>query len=393
MSASGAAPEHEPEVDLVLLGAAGALGHDVEVGAGASRRTAGEAARTLGLPPARKVCVVLVDGLGLHNLRERAEHAPVLVGSAPRALRSALPSTTATNMAALGTGQPGGQTGMLGYTVRNPADGRLLNLISWQGGPDPQTWQRCPTIFELLAERDALSVSVGPWAFEDSPLTRAAMRGAEYDSAESLPHRVDRALGVLAEPDVSLVSLYWGDVDHTGHARGWRSREWTEQLALTDVELGRLAARVPEGTLVLVTADHGMVDVPMGASRVFEGPARHDVGTDPRLSDGVQLVAGEPRMCHLHTEPGAAAHVLASWRAVLGERAQVRTRAEAIAAGWFGPVAARHEPLIGDVVAAMLGDVAVHDSRTQTDASLQLVGMHGSITPAERTVPLAVLAG
>jgi hypothetical protein len=282
---------------------------------------------------------------------------------------------------------------MLGYTVRDPATGRLLNLISWRDGPDPETWQRQPTVFELMAEVGHLSVSVGPWEFASSPLTRAALRGAEYDAAESLPERVDRTLDVLGEPDARLVTMYWGDVDKTGHHHGWRSPEWRDALAHLDTELARLAAAVPAGTLLLVTADHGMVDIPRGDSQEFGGPARLDVATNPVLSDGVSLVAGEPRICHVHTEPGAAGAVLAGWRATLGERADVLSRDEAISAGWFGPVEDRFRPVVGDVVAAMRGDIAVVDSRTQTAASLELIGMHGSGTASERTVPLIRLAG
>ena len=130
---------------------------------------------------------------------------------------------------------------MLGYTVRHPRSGGLLNLISWQRGPNPVAWQRHPvTIFGCSPQ--LLSVSIGPWAFEASPLTRATLRGAQYESAESLPERVDRACDVLAEPDVRVATMYWGEVDKTGHHLGWRSEAWRAEVAALDVELARLAA-------------------------------------------------------------------------------------------------------------------------------------------------------
>lgn len=377
----------------VLLGAAGAVGADIVVDPHGHAVRAGAAAERLELPPAQRACVVVVDGLGLHNLTATADAAPTLTGAPCRPLQSGFPSTTATNMAALGTGLPGGRTGMLGYTVRNPETGGLFNLISWKGGPEPEAWQQQPTIFELLAEQDLLSVSVGPWTFASSPLTRATLRGAEYDAAESLAERVTRTIDVLGEPDVKVATVYWGDVDKTGHHHGWQSPQWRQALSDLDTELARLAASVPPGTLLLVTADHGMVDIPRGDSHEFSGPARIDVAGNPVLADGVALVAGEARICHVHTEPGAATAVLAAWRAELGERADVLARDEAISAGWFGPVEDRFRPVIGDVVAAMRGDIAVVDSRTQSAESLTLIGMHGSGTPAERTIPLIRLAG
>jgi hypothetical protein len=83
--------------------------------------------------------------------------------------------------------------------------------------------------------------------------------------------------------------------------------------------------------------------------------------------------------------------VLAAWRETLGDRFWVRTRDEAIAAGWFGPVvtdAARAR--IGDVIAAARTASAVVDSRRMSPHLLRLVGLHGSLTPAELGVPLLV---
>ena len=98
------------------------------------------------------------------------------------------------------------------------------------------------------------------------------------------------------------------------------------------------------------------------------------------------------RACrHVYAQPGAADDVLAIWREVLGERAWVMSREEALKDGLFGPVgtavsdamAAR----IGDVVAACVGTWAVVASKAEPLES-SLVGMHGSLTPAEQLVPL-----
>lgn len=75
------------------------------------------------------------------------------------------------------------------------------------------------------------------------------------------------------------------------------------------------------------------------------------------------------------------------WREELGEDAWVLTREEALVLGLFGTLQDRNLPLIGDLVVAMRGTVALADSRTQTAASMRLIGMHGSLTPAEVLVP------
>ena len=373
------APNSEyPCLGWVLPAVAGAVGvPDVP--------DARHAQELLGLPDASRVCVVLVDGLGYTNVSERAGHAPFLRqrigGSTP--LTSTFPSTTATAMGTFGVGQPPGRTGMLGYTVRDPATGDLGNLVSWTGLPPAREWQRETTVFERLVAAGTNVTSVGPSRFSGSGLTEAALRGPVYRAAESLAARVDAAVDALRRPGVTY--LYWGDVDKAGHHHGWGSLQWGDALAELDSELGRLARMLPRDTVLLVTADHGMVDV--------DRAQRWDVATDPALGADVALVAGEPRALHLHLEPGADPAVVAErWRGVLGDAAVVATRAETVADGWFGDVAAHVLPVVGDVVVAMAGRATVVDSRTQSPASMDLVGVHGSLTRHEMLVPCLVVA-
>ncbi|HEY0186035.1 MAG TPA: nucleotide pyrophosphatase/phosphodiesterase family protein [Cellulomonas sp.] len=340
----------------------------------------------LGLPAATRVCVVLVDGLGHENLTERAGHAPflrsLLAGSTP--LSAGYPSTTAASMGSFGTGTCPGRTGMTGYTVRNPATGSLANMVSWDGLGPARAWQREPTLFEQVQAHGVPVTTVGPARFQGSGMTEAALRGGGYRAAESLAARVDVALRLLREP--GLVYLYWGDVDKVGHHEGCGSWQWGDQVEALDGELSRLARSAPRSATLHVTADHGMVDV---------DPARRwDVAGTPALARDVELVAGEPRALHLHLVPGAdPVAVAARWQDVLGDAAAVLVGDEAVSAGLFGSVTEHVRPLIGDVVVATAGRATVVDSRTQTPASLRLIGVHGSLTPAELRVPLLTVHG
>ncbi|WP_425956951.1 alkaline phosphatase family protein [Xylanimonas sp. McL0601] len=383
----------------VLPGAAGALGVGLTTSLGLA---SAECAAVLGLPAAERVVVVLCDGLGLLNLAERAGHAPFLRGRLPEtlALRTTFPSTTAAAISAFGTGTAPGRTGMLGYTQRNPVTGGLANMVSWTEQSDPtrasrpggqllagvlpvpvDQLQREPTVFEGLVAAGVRVTSVGPSRFAGSGMTLAALRGAQYVSAESLGARVDGVVRALRAP--GLAYLYWGDVDKTGHHHGWQSWQWGDELEAFDRELARLVRSVPAGTLVLVTADHGQVEVDLAD--------RFDVATTPALAEGVALVGGEPRAVHLYTDDAeAAADVADRWRDVLGARAVVALRSEAVDAGWLGPVAEHVLPWVGDVVVAPCGRLTIVDSSTQTPPSLGLLGVHGSFTPEEMTIPLVV---
>jgi hypothetical protein len=180
------------------------------------------------------------------------------------------------------------------------------------------------------------------------------------------------------------VYVYDGDLDRTGHARGCESDAWRHQLVHVDRLAEQLHDQLPPGAVLLVTADHGMVDV---------APDRRiDVVDVPELTDGVEMLAGEARLRHLYTRPGAAAEVAAAWAEALGDRGVVRRREDAVAEGWFGPVEARVLPRLGDVIACVTGDCAVLSS-TAFPQETRIVGLHGALTDDELLVPLLIDAG
>jgi hypothetical protein len=118
---------------------------------------------------------------------------------------------------------------------------------------------------------------------------------------------------------------------------------------------------------------------------------RIDVDAEPALRDGVALLGGEPRARHLYCRPGAASDVLITWAGLLGDRAWVVGREQAIADGWFGPVDRRFAARIGDVIVAPSGSSAVVATKAEPRESA-LIGMHGSLTQADQLVPLLAVA-
>lgn len=350
---------------------------------------------TLGLGEQQRVCTVLVDGLGARLLAERGGHAPLLrraggsqPDGVPAELRTSVPSTTATALATLGTGCAPGAHGVIGYRAFEPGTLRVVNHLTWPADLDPEAWQPCPTVFERVAAAGVRTTMVGPAAFEGSGLTRAALRGPAYVRAETLDARVDAAVAALSASPRALVNVYWGDVDKIGHAKGWLSHEWAMELERVDAALQALRRRAPKDALVLVTADHGMVDCPPAA--VF------DVAGQPQLRTDVLATAGEPRLLQLRVRPGQAEAVAGRWRDVLGEQAWVLTSDEAVVAGWFGRVGADAGTgadggamrRVGEVLVAARGDLAVVDSERDDRAALSMVGQHGSLTDDETAVPL-----
>jgi hypothetical protein len=339
------------------------------------------------LPPTRRACVLLVDGLGDHLLRERAGHAPFLRSHLDlmRPLTAGFPTTTATSMGSLGTGLPPGAHGLVGYEVLVPEEDRLLNQLSWEPPVDPRRWQREPTTFQQAAAAGLDVVRIGPGHFDGSGLTEAALRGGRFVAAESLADRVDAALAALRSSSHTLVYVYWGDVDKVGHVSGSESWEWGEELAAVDGAVRRLVTGMPRDAVLHVTADHGMVDVPHHQ--------RVDLAHEPALLQGIRHVGGEPRCPQVYCEPGQAPAVAARWADRLAGRAEVLARDRAVADGWFGPVAPHVLSRIGDLVVACEPGTAVMDSQRMRPQLLALVGLHGSWSARESVVPLLTVPG
>ncbi|MFJ6105306.1 alkaline phosphatase family protein [Streptomyces sp. NPDC092359] len=341
----------------------------------------------LSLVPADRVCVFLVDGLGLAQLRTHAAYAPFLASlldggqaDGPQALTAGFPSTTATSLASFGTGLPAGRHGLAGYTVAVPGRNVLMNQLRWEPWTEPTRWQPHPTVFGMLQARGIHTAQVLPSRFAATALTRVAVSGGRFVAVDDVDGRMDRAAAEMAAADRSLVYTYLSDLDAAGHQDGVDSETWRDQLIRVDRLAQRLANRLPPRSALYITSDHGMVDI---APR-----DRIDYDHERALRDGVALLGGEARARHVYALPGAAADVHAAWSEALGDRMWVATRDEAVAAGWFGPqVEDRVRGRIGDVVAVAHGDVAVIATETEPGAST-MIGLHGALTDAELAVPL-----
>jgi hypothetical protein len=344
------------------------------------------AGNVLRLPSASRACLLVIDGLGWELLRAHQAAAPFLAelafNSTP--LTCGFPATTVTSLSSLGTGLPPGTHGMLGYQVAEPGAGRILNGLHWPSDVDPVAWQPRPTIYSKATEAGVHAVHVAPGGLASTGLSRAAFRGAAFRAARSLGALAHETLQALSEAERTLVTAYHPHLDSAGHQYGVASDAWSYQLAHMDRLAEQIASSLPFDSVLYVTGDHGMVDA---------GPEdRIDIDTVPGLRDGVELLGGDSRARYAYTSPEASGVVLARWREILGDRAWVVPKDEAIKDGWFGPVEPEYAARIGDVIAAAAGNTALIASAAEPEES-QLIGVHGSLTPAEQLVPLLTVTG
>ena len=324
----------------------------------------------------------LIDGFGFDTLSQYADVMPTMSRMFNHGLvQTSFPSTTATSLATLTTGELPGVHGMLGYTVQVPrSGGRLLNALKWDERVDPENWQPVETLFQRAANVGISVTHVAAKRYENSGFTRAVFRGAEYKGANVVADLVSETKQALQKTP-SFVYLYVNDLDNAGHSDGVGSDKWIAALSAIDQMVSQLMKEVPKGTRIWVTSDHGMINV---EEKII-------IGQDNPLLTGVSVIAGEPRARHLYLENDsvqARVDAASLWQQYLQEKALVLTREQAISSDLFGAqLSADAIDRMGEVIAIARGGLVLLDPE-RADKEGAMVGHHGSDSDIESQVGL-----
>ncbi|WP_051224832.1 alkaline phosphatase family protein [Pseudoclavibacter soli] len=335
--------------------------------------------------------VVVADGLGAENLAERAGYARHLrrldeVG----VCEAAFPTTTAASLTAIATGLDPGAHGIVGYSLFDRDTGALRNqLTGWGPEMQPEVWQPAQTLFERAASAGIASFAIAPTRYRDSGFTRATLRGATVIAADSIAERFEAMSELRRRHSRTFVQIYVPELDQAGHRFGWQSARWSAALEELDAEIAAASLHQRRSATVL-TADHGMLDVPRSEQILLSSWAG--------LSE-VRAIAGEPRgvqiVLHDSKQSESAADDLAAWLAQQpgGSGIAVVTRAELVDSGWMGAqVLPVSEQRLGDVLAIGIDSRAAIPLDAAEDApARRMIGQHGGLSQIERRVPLLLL--
>jgi hypothetical protein len=322
-------------------------------------------------------CVMLVlDGLGWDQLNDHRAIVPTIDSLVGRSIHTVAPTTTATALTSITTGLTPGEHGLIGY--RMMLNGDVMNVLRWSVDDKIVRRQKPPMEVQPFDPFMGYEVPVVSMAeLENSAFSEAHLRGCQrvgWRAASSIPV----AAAELVEAGEQFVYCYYGGIDKIAHERGF-GPYYEAELRAADRLVADLLEALPSGTSLLITADHGQVDVGDNIIRPSDALLR-----------GVTMQSGEGRFRWLHTTAGALNDVAQTAADEVGAVAWVVTREQVIDEGWFGatvapPVRAR----LGDVALVAREPVTFHEDADS--GSYQLICRHGSLTSAEVNVPL--LAG
>jgi predicted AlkP superfamily pyrophosphatase or phosphodiesterase len=335
----------------------------------------------LGFGKSDKVCVVLVDGLGSENLRAAGGHAPFLNAAlkASKSINTVFPSTTASAITSFGVGAAPAAHGVLGYSVFDREANAVRNLLTgWDEEFRPGDFQTLKSVSELAAGSGVQSYTVGPGEYAESGFTKLNMSGAKYVAAKSFDERVEATRSILASKDSSLTYLYFPELDSIAHSHGAASTEWLNKLEDLDSSIKLLASALPKDSGLVVTADHGIVDVPKSKQIML----------DELDLPGLMSVTGDPRNTFLYFQRGTAIQEIQMRLAdELSGRVFVATVEDLKSNGWLSSAVTNSE-FLPDLYLISTGAYACYHRAHCKPQSLRMVGQHGSISQAELSVPL-----
>lgn len=323
---------------------------------------------------ARQVVLLVLDGLGWEQLRQRPGLAPTLSAMVGGPITSVAPTTTATALTSLTTGCTPAAHGVVGYRVQ-VARGEVMNVLRWSTSRGDARESVPPEKFQTqVAFANSGAPVVTRAEFATTGFTAAHLAGARLHG-----WRVPSALVVevrrLLRQDEPFVYAYYDGVDKVAHERGF-GEHYDAELIAVDRLIADLAHALPPGAALVVTSDHGQVQV---------GDAILELDQD--LMGRVELLSGEGRFRWLHARAGAGRSLADEARDRFAHVAWVRTREELVEEGWLG---GRPPPEIerrlGDVVLIPFEPVAFHDPSDPGEA--RMVCRHGSLTTDEALVPL-----
>ncbi len=363
------------------------------------------------MPGLKRVILVILDALGYLRLRQQMATDDGLgifyrLADADAGrffpLTSIFPSTTTAALATLWTGRTPAEHGLLGYELYLREYGVLANLIAVSPVHDRQSeilvkWGLEPEKFlpvpDLSAQLEPQGIALRGLTYRGfihSGMSRFFRRDDDdtqgyltlADMWTTLRLMLSHRPGVQDAKEIIIA--YWGSIDGVAHAYGPGTEHWQAEVRNVACTLARefirpLSANERNGTLLLITADHGQADAsPENVTLLTDHPALRDMLAIP--------LSGEPRATYLFARHGQADAGRAYFARHLSDEFIVLDSAAALAAGLFGPGTPAPETAfrIGDLLALARGANSLH----RGDKRPTMRGRHGGLTAEEMLVPL-----
>lgn len=344
-----------------------------------------------GLEGARHVVLIVLDGLG-YDFLQRNGAGGALHRQLHARITSVAPSTTAAAVTTFLTGLAPQQHGLTGWFTWFRELGSVVAVLPFSARCGKQPLGRAgidaAALFGHRPVFDTLAVdsySVAPAWIAHSDFSRAHLGRAGLVPYTDLADCFETiARTVRSGSARKFVYAYWPGFDSLAHDHGVNSVATREHFAEIDAGFERLLdALAGSGSAVLVTADHGFVDVPEAG--------RISLEDHPGLKDCLMLpLCGEQRFAYAYVRSDRHADFVDYVRRHLSQAAALYRSEELLARHLFG-IGEPHPELrsrIGDYSLIMKPGYSISDTLPGEQRG-ELTGFHGGLSEEEMYVPLA----
>jgi len=353
----------------------------------------------------RRLILVLVDALSLQRLQGWMSDgtAPVWQHLSQQgklaAMTSIVPSTTSTALTSLWTGRSPAEHAIVGYELWLKEYGVVANMIQhspmsygneagslYRAGFVPEQFLDFPTLGSHLAAYGVRSYALQHRSILHSGLSQMFFKDVSPHGFFT-PSELWVNLRHLVESNPNLRQYFWvytGQIDtfsHYYHPDDERTAaEFADfSNAFEQQFLDKLSPALKKGTMIILTADHGML--------ATQKSARYDLRNHPDFTRLLHILpTGESRLAYLYIRPGQTEAIKSYFELAWPGEFTFFDPTEAVYHGLFGP-GAPHPHLadrLGDLIVAARGDSYLWWANKENP----LVGRHGGLSAEEMIVPL-----
>lgn len=321
----------------------------------------------------RNVVLMLFDGMGMDALSHDLSQERFFNTHTEHILSAVFPSTTTAATTSIECAVSPAEHGWLGWTLYfHEIDKAVDIFINRVQGTKEQAadysvvnkYLPIDSVFHRITEAGkAKAFCLSP--FSDPPL----------DTLDAIGQAIREK---CAEKGSHYLYAYWGDPDHTMHEKGVYSDEVKEKISGINDFVQELTKALSDDTLVLVTADHGLID----ANHLF-------VSDDPQLAAMlVRPPTVESRVAAFYVKPECKAEFPKSFYQCFSRNFILMTGREFIESGILGP--GHPNKKLSDLTGDFIAIATDHDCIDYSREGTLLRGVHAGLTKNEMLVPLIV---
>lgn len=335
----------------------------------------------------KNVVLLVIDGLGYNYLEKTNSFLSKCIS---RKLEGAFPLTTAASNTVFSFGVPVQQHGLTGWFVYLKEIGVITTVLPFTeryGGSNlaEQGFDVASIIgvepFTKNIDRAAYKIVDEVYAF--SAFNKAASIGSEIIPVKPFKETFEKIKELLETDEKKYVHAYIGDFDSSGHDVGLASKKTTKIFEEIDRYVESLSGR--KDTIILVTADHGMVDT--------------NENTWIKLNDFQDLydclsmpLSGDTRIGYCYIKSGYESKFMTLVHKYLGEKVFLFKSDSMVENNWFGD-GIPHSNLkhrVGDFTLIAKENYVLYDN-LQNQNHHPHIGQHSGITDDEVYVPLCII--